>query len=451
VSAESDAVQHALDEVLRAGASAADAVLVAGDLLEARVRGEEIDFVKQARDKTLGLRAFVAGSHGMRTALTSTADLSPDVVARMAVETVALAKATAEDPVAGLPEGGFAEDIPDLDLFEPTDRPVEAEGRIAAARAAEDAARAVDARIVNSEGSGVGANFARIAYANTAGFGGEYASASHSVFCEPIASENDSMQRDYWMTVAHKLADLEDPGAVGRHAAERALRRLGAKAVPTCEAPVIFDALTAPSLVRQLASCVNGYAVYRGTSFLGGKLGEMIASDAVTIIDDGRLPGGLGSKPFDAEGQPTRRNVIVEKGRLGSYLLDSYSARKLDLQSTGSAARGAGSGPSASTTNLWLEPGTQTLDEIIASTDKGLLVTELIGFGFNPLTGDYSRGAAGLWIENGEITHPVEEITIAGNFAEMLTSIDAISSELRWLGSVASPPLRISRMTVGGA
>jgi PmbA protein len=258
------------------------------------------------------------------------------------------------------------------------------------------------------------------------------------------------MQRDYWMTVAHKLADLEEPGAVGRHAAERALRRLGAKAVPTCEVPVIFDALTAPSLLRQLASCVNGYAVYRGTSFLGGKLGEMIASDAVTIIDDGRLPGGLGSKPFDAEGQPTRRNVIVEKGRLGSYLLDSYSARKLDLQSTGSAARGAGSGPSASTTNLWLEPGTQTLDEIIASTDEGLLVTELIGFGFNPLTGDYSRGAAGLWIENGEITHPVAEITIAGNFAEMLTSIDAIASELLWLGSAASPPLRISRMTVGG-
>ena len=170
----------------------------------------------------------------------------------------------------------------------------------------------------------------------------------------------------------------------------------------------------------------------------------------MTIIDDGRLPGGLGSKPFDGEGQATRRNVVVEKGRLGTYLLDTYSARKLDMRSTGSAARGAGSGPVASTTNLWLEPGNQSLDEIIATTPRGLLVTELIGFGFNPVTGDYSRGAAGLWIENGEITVPIDEITIAGNFAEMLQGIDAIASELHWFGAIASPALRISRMTVAG-
>ncbi len=450
MSEHSDVIQRALDGAVRAGAAAADAVLVAADELQARVRGPEIDFVKQARDRTLGLRAFVAGKAGLRTAVTSTADLSADAVERMVQEAVALASATAEDPAAGLPEGGFAEDVPDLDLFEPSDRPVEPEERIAAARAAEDAARALDGRIVNSEGSQVGSSFARIAYGNSAGFLGEYESARHSLFCEPIARENGSMQRDYWMTAGRKLAVLEAPAAVGRRAAERALRRLGAKPAATCEAAVIFDPMTAPSLLRQLAQCVNGYSIYRGTSFLAGKLGESIASADVTIVDDGRLPGGLGSKPFDAEGLPTRRNVVVEKGRLGTYLLDTYSARKLDMRSTGSATRGAGRGPSASTTNLWLEPGNLTLDEIIATTDKGLLVTELIGFGFNPLTGDYSRGAAGLWIENGEITGPVEEITIAGNFAEMLHSIDAIASELRWFGAIAAPALRISRMTVAG-
>ena len=449
-SEESEVVQRSLEELLRAGAAAADAVLVADELLEARVRGTEIDFVKQAREKTLGLRAFVEGSGGRQTAVTSTADLSPAVVERMAGETVALASAMAADPMAGLPQE-FTTDIPDLDLFEPTDRPVEAKARIQAARAAEEAARALDKRIVNSEGSHVRASFARIAYGNTAGFLGEYEASSHSLYCEPIARENGSMQRDYWMTVARRLGNLEEPAAVGRRAAERALQRLGAKPVATCEIPIIFDPRTAPTLLRQLAQCVNGYAIYRGTSFLAGKLGESIASEGVTIIDDGRLPGGLGSKPFDGEGQATRRNVVVEKGRLGSYLLDSYSARKLDMRSTGSAARRAGSGPVASATNLWLEPGNQSLDEIIATTPRGLLVTELIGFGFNPVTGDYSRGAAGLWIENGEITVPVDEITIAGNFAEMLHGIDAIASELHWFGAVASPALRISRMTVAGA
>ncbi len=451
MSVESDSLELALAAVRRAGASAADAVLVSGEMLQARVRASEIDFVKQARDRTLGLRAFVEGRSGLRTALTSTSDLSPDVVERMAEETVALATATSEDPMAGLPDGGFASDFPDLELFEPTDRPVEVDGRISAARSAEEAARAVDERIVNSEGSQVSASFSHVAYANTAGFLGEYESAYHSMFSEPLARENGSLQRDYWMTVGRKLGDLEEPASVGRHAAERALRRLGAKAVATCEVPVIFDALTAPSLLHQLAQCTNGYSVYRGTSFLAGKLGETIASDTVTIIDDGRLPGRLGSKPFDAEDQPTRRNVIVERGKLETYLLDSYSARKLERTSTGSAARGPGSGPTASTTNLWLEPGSLTEDEIIASTDKGLLVTELIGFGFNPVTGDYSRGAAGLWIENGEITGPVDEITIAGNFADMLTGIDAVGRELRWFGAVASPLLRIARMTVAGS
>jgi PmbA protein len=213
---------------------------------------------------------------------------------------------------------------------------------------------------------------------------------------------------------------------------------------------VIFDPVTAPSLLGHIAACVNGYSVYRQTSFLAERRGDEIASELVTVLDDGRLPGGLGSKPFDGEGQPTRRNVVVERGCLATFLLDSYSARKLGSQSTGNAARGAGSLPTAAPTNLWLEPGDAELDEIIADTGRGLLVTELIGMGFNPVTGDYSRGAAGLWIENGEIAFPVEEITIAGNLADMLKRIDAVGSDLTWLGRIASPSLRIANMTIAG-
>lgn len=324
------------------------------------------------------------------------------------------------------------------------------ETRIQDARTAEAAARGADPRIDNSEGSQIGSSFSHVSYGNSAGFFGEYETAVHSLFSEPVAKNNGGLQRDYWYTVARRLSDLEPPSSVGRRAAERALRRLGAKRVATCEAAVIFDPVTAPSLLGHLTSCINGYTVYRQTSYLAGKLGETIATASMTVIDDGIRPGGLGSKPFDGEGLPTRRTVVVDRGRLSSYLLDSYSARKLGMKSTGSASRAAGSSPSAASTNLWLEPGQRSLDEIIGSTERGLLVTELIGMGFNPVTGDYSRGAAGLWIEGGEIVGPVEELTIAGNLSEMLMDVDAIGSDLLWLGSTASPSVRISKMMIAG-
>jgi len=390
------------------------------------------------------------GGEGLRTAVTSTCDLSPEAVDRMAEETVALARATAPDPHAGLPEGGFAEQLPDLDLYDESDRNVSVEARIEDARRAEAAARAYDPRIDNSEGSQAGSDFSRIVYGSSAGFLGEYAAAHHSLFSEPLASEGESKQRDYWMTVGRRLSDLDDAAEVGRKAAERAVRRLGARRVPTCEVPVIFDPFTAPSLLGQLVGCASGYAVYRQASFLRDRMGERIAAAGVSVIDDGRLQGGLGSKPFDGEGLPTRRNVIVENGTLRSWLLDSYSGRKLGLDSTGNASRGAGSGPGVGATNLWLEPGDTSLEQIIAGTERGLLVTELIGMGFNPTTGDYSRGACGLWIEKGEIVHPVEEITIASNLGEMLMNVDAIGDELIWRGRTASPALRIAQMTVAG-
>ena len=445
-----EAVRRAVRRALDAGAHSADAALAESDAFEARVRGREIDFVKQARERVLGIRAFVAGPGGLRTAITSTSDLAPDTIDRLAAETVALARATAPDPAAGLPEDGFAADAPDLALFAPEDRHVAVEARIEEARRAEAAARALDPRIANSEGSQVESGFRRTTYANSAGFAGSYESASHSLFCEPLAREGESMQRDYWMTAARTLGALEDPAAVGRRAAERALRRLGARPVPTCEVPVIFEPLVARSLLGQLAGCVAGSAVYREATFLKDRLGERIASERVTVIDDGRLPGGLGSRPFDGEGLPTRRNVVVEEGRLRTWLLDSYSGRKLGLASTGNAVRGAAGAPSPGPTNLWLEPGELSPEEIVGRTERGLLVTELIGMGFNPVTGDYSRGAAGLWIEDGRPVHAVEEVTIAGNLGDMLAAIDLVGSDLVRLGAIAAPTLRVARMTVAG-
>jgi PmbA protein len=214
---------------------------------------------------------------------------------------------------------------------------------------------------------------------------------------------------------------------------------------------VLFEPLVARSLLGHIAGCVSGGAIYREASFLAGRLGDRIASELVTVIDDGRLPGGLGSRPFDGEGQPTRRNVILDRGVLKTYLLDSYSARKLGMQSTGSAARGAGSAPSPSSTNLWLEPGQLSPEEMIRRTERGLLVTELIGMGFNAVTGDNSRGAAGLWIEAGRVVHAVEEITIAGHLGEMLASIDLVGSDLLWAGATAAPTVRVASMTIAGS
>ncbi len=445
------AVERCLARLRSGGAHAGDVCFAESDTLEARVRDTEIDFVKQARERTLGIRAFVAGSGGLQSALTSTSDLGAETLDAMVEETLALARATAADPAAGLPGGGYAEDHPELGLFDPADRDVDAETRIRDARRAEESARAFDARIDNSEGSQVDSASARWVYGNTDGFLGEYASASHGLFSEPVARQGETMQRDWAVSVGRRLADLEDAEAVGRRAAERAVRRLGARQSATCTVPVIFEPRTARSLVGHIASCVNGNAVYREASCYAGRLGERVAAAGVTVIDDGRLPGGLGSRPFDGEGQPTRRTAVVEGGVLRSYLLDSYSARKLSAESTGNASRSAAGGPGPGVTNLWLAPGTASAEEIVADTPRGLYVTELIGMGFNAVTGDYSRGAAGFWIENGELTYPVEEVTIAGRLDDMLGGIDAVGSDLEWLGSVAAPTLRIRDMTVAGS
>jgi PmbA protein len=258
------------------------------------------------------------------------------------------------------------------------------------------------------------------------------------------------MQRDFWYAVQRQFSRLESPESVGREAARRAVRRLGARKLSTRRAPVIFDPETAGSLLGNLCSAVSGHALYKGASFLIGQLGTRLAPEFVTIYDDGRRPGGLGSRPFDGEGLPTRKTTVVDSGVLTSYLLDTYSGRKLGLASTGNASRAVGESPSAGPTNFYLVPGAASPEEIIRSVRGGLYVTELIGFGVNMVTGDYSRGAAGQWIENGELAYPVEEITIAGNLKHMLANIETVGSDLEFRGRIASPTMKIREMMIAG-
>ncbi len=308
-----------------------------------------------------------------------------------------------------------------------------------------------DPRITNSEGGGFDAATGASVLANSHGFVGEYRRSFCAVMAIPVAKgEDGAMQRDYWSSVARTLRKLESPEEVGKKAAERTLRRLGARKVKTAKVPVVFDPLVARALLEHVFEAVNGDSIYRGASFLAGQLGAKIAGENVTVVDDGTLPGLFGTSPFDGEGVPSRRTVVVERGVLRSYLLNTYTAKKLGLETTGNAARGITGNPGIGCGNFFLEPGTRTENEIIADVKAGLYVTDFLGFGVNLVTGDFSRGASGMWIENGELTYPVEEITVAGNLKEMLNNISAIGSELEFRGSVASPAIRMEGLTVAG-
>jgi PmbA protein len=437
-----------LDHATRAGAATADAVLVESSAFAAGIRLGEIEKLTDARERRLGLRVFAGAS----VAIAATADLSPSGLSRFAADTVGLARVTAADPLAGLPDPrALATDAPDLDLYDAAADAPNPDHALAQARAAEGAALAVDPRLSNSEGAEFSQDASTIAYASTLGFAGSYRRSSFHLGVEPVATHEGAMQRDFWYARARHLARLDDPVAIGRRAAERTLRRLGARRVKTQEAPVIFESTVAVSLLGHLAGAVTGQSLYRGTSFLIGRLGDTIAAPCMTVVDDGRMARGHGSRPFDAEGLPTRRTVVVERGVLTSYLLDTYSAKRLELASTGNAARSIGDAPGAAPTNFYLEAGPHTPESIIASVERGLLVTELIGFGVNSVTGDYSRGAAGLWIEHGEIVHPVEEITIAGNLLDMFRDIEMVGSDLEFRGSMAAPMIKIGHMTIAGA
>jgi PmbA protein len=448
---ETDLKSLAQDIVARAmssGATAAECVVREGDEFSTLVRLGEVETLKESGSKAIGVRVFF----GKRSASTYSSDFSRAGLDRMVSSALQLAKITSEDPNAGIPEPSQLGSINgDLDLYSSDVYSLPGQERIAYARRAEKAALDADPRIKNSDGGSFDAATGHKILANSHGFIGEYRRSYCSVAAVPIAQDDKgAMQRDYWFSVARSLKLLESPEEVGKIAAKRALRRLGARKVKTQHVPVIFDPLVATSILEHIFEGVNGDSVYRGASFLAGKLGQSIASPNVTVIDDGTIKGGFGTSPFDGEGIPTRRTVVIDKGVLTSYLLNTYSAKKLGLQTTGNASRGLAGTPGIGPGNYFLQPGTKTPQQLIAEVKDGLYVTEFLGMGVNLVTGDYSRGASGLWISGGELTYPVEEITVAGNLKDMFMNISEVASDLEFRGAVAAPTIRIDGLTVGG-
>jgi len=439
---------------MKAGATDAEAVAREGDEFSVNVRMGEVETLKESGSRGIGLRVF----HGKRSASSSTSDLTPDGIRQLVDGAMALVKFTEEDPFTGLPETTeFGSLSGDLHLYFEDVYSLEGPERIEWARRAEAAALAADPRITNSDGGSFDAANGRMVLANSRGFVGGYRTSYAGVSAAPLAmDENGQMQRDGWWSSARRLADVETPESIGKEAARRTLRRLGARRVPTQRVPIVFAPEVARSLIGSVFEAASGDAIWRGASFLAGKLGAQIAAHFLTIVDDHtmQLPtgaGGYGTSPFDGEGLPSRRTVVVEEGTLRSYLLNTYTARKLGLKSTHNASRGLAGTPGIGCGNLYLEPGNLSPDEIIRDVQAGLYVTSLMGFGTNIVTGDYSRGATGLWIENGHLTHAVEEVTIAGNLAQMLMNVSAIGNDLEFRSAVASPTLRIEGMTVAGA
>jgi PmbA protein len=448
---ETDLKSLAQDLVQRAmssGASAAECVAREGDEFSTVVRLGQVETLKESGSRAIGVRVFF----GQRCASTYSSDFSREGLDRMLKSALELAKITSEDPSAGIPEPALLGSISgDLDLYYDDVYSLPGEQRIDYARRAEKAALDFDPRLKNSDGGSFDAATGRKVLFNSHGFTGEYRRSYCSAAAVPIAQdEKGNMQRDYWFSVARSLSRLESPEHIGKIAAERTLRRLGARKVKTAEVPVIFDPLVATSIIDHIFEGVNGDSVYRGASFLAGKLGQKVAGDNVTIIDDGTMPGGFGTSPFDGEGVPTRRTVVIANGVLKSYLLNTYTAKKLGLQTTANASRGLAGNPGIGPGNYFLQPGTKTPKQIIGDIKEGLYVTEFLGHGANLVTGDYSRGASGMWISGGEFAYPVEEITVAGNLKEMFFHIAEIGNDLEFRGAMACPTIRIDGLTVGG-
>jgi PmbA protein len=441
-------------QATKGGATDAEAVISEGDEFSVTVRMGEVETLQESGARGVGLRVFV----GQRSASASTSDLTPDGIAQLVSGALALARVTEEDTFSGLPDHSeFGQISSDLHLYFEDVYSLPAAERIDRARRAEAASLAFDTRIANSQGGHFDAATGRRIFANSRGFLGEYRTSYCGISAAPLAVDADGqMQRDFWYSSARRIADLESPESIGEEAARRALRRLGARRVPTQRLPIVFSPEVARSLLGHLFEAASGDSIWRSASFLAGQLGQPIAAPNLTLIDDHTmlLPtgvGGFGTSPFDGEGLPARRTVVVENGVLQTYLLNTYTARKLNMHSTGNATRGLAGSPGIGAGNLYLQPGTQTPEAILAEILAGLYVTSLMGFGANLVTGDYSRGASGLWIENGELTHAVEEVTIAGNLREMLKNITAIGNDLVFRSSVTAPTLRVDGMTVAGA
>ncbi|MYG53829.1 MAG: TldD/PmbA family protein [Rhodospirillaceae bacterium] len=437
-----------LEDLLKAaraaGADAADAVYIEGDSLSHSQRLGNVEMIERAEGRDLGLRVFA----GRRQASVSATEIAPETFAALAGRAIAMARAVPEDPYCGIAGAGqIAGAPPDFEMADAAEPP--ADLLIARASEAEDAARAVDG-VTNSEGAQASWSRTRVFLAATNGFAGSYARSSHSVGVSVVAGAGSDMQTDYDYHTAVFSGDLMAPAEIGRSAGERAVARLGARPVKTVKAPVVFDPRVAGSLLRHLLGAINGASVARGTSFLKDRLGETVMASGLSVIEDPHRPRGLRSKPFDGEGLANRRNALVDGGVLTTWLLDLRSARQLEMAPTGHAGRGTSGPPSPAATNVYLEAGAVSRQDLLAGIDSGLYVTEMIGMGVNGVTGDYSRGAGGYWIDKGELAFPVTELTIAGNLKDMFTAITpADDLDLRY--GIDAPTLRIDGMTIAGA
>jgi len=435
--------ERLVDAARRAGADGADAIATRSVALSVQVRDGTVEESERSEGDSMGLRAFV----GRRQAVVSTNDIAGASAHDLAARAVAMARAAPEDPFAGLAERDLLmRSFPDLDLLD---------GELPAVDALEETAKTVEAAglavkgVTKSGGASAAAGIGGVVLVTSHGFTGAYLGSRHSIAMQAIAGEGTAMERDYDFSSALHAGDLDTPDQIGRSAGERAVRRLNPRKVSTIRVPVVFDPRVAGSLVGHLASAANGSAIARKTSFLQDKLGEQIFSSGVTIVDDPLRRRGLRSHPFDAEGVAGKRRAIVENGVLTTWFLDCATARELGLQTTGHAQRGVSSTPSPSPSNLHLEPGAQAPEAMIAEIAEGFYVTDLIGMGANIVTGDYSRGASGFWIENGKLTYPVSEVTIAGRLDDIFRAL-APANDLTFRYGTNAPTLRVEGLTVAG-
>ncbi len=431
----------------QAGASAAEVLVREGLDFSAAVRLGSVDKLQQASFRRLGIRIF----SGSRAAVSATSDFSREVLSRVVGDTMDMARIASDDPAAGLPQADeYSRPRRSLNICFPAAASLPSGDKIDLARRCEKAALAYDSLLKNSEGSSFSDSMIHITYANSIGVCSSYARTLSTLRVAPLAERDGEKQRDAWFTTHLDLSRLQSPEEVGAEAARRTLRRLGARKVTTCEVPVVFDPLSGAILFKHVAEAVSGTALLRGASFAMNKLGARIASPFVTVYDDALLESGLASRPFDAEGVSSQTTTVIHEGVLESYLLDSYSARKLGLRSTANSNREPHGGHASGPSNFYLAPGKATPAEIIGAVKRGLYVTDLIGFGVNVVSGNFSQGATGLWIENGAFAFPVEEITVAGNLKDMLTAIEAVGNDLRVLGEIFTPTFLVGKMVVSG-
>ncbi len=437
-----------VERARRAGAEVAEVSGRQGYDLSVRVRLGKTELVEEAGHRSLSLRVIC----GQRVAITATSDLTQPGLERLVADAIELARLSEPDPFAGPadPSELCEPPFPNLDLYDERVGEISAAEAISIAEAAERAALGADPRLTLSEGASFSRSTGQSVMVLSSGFSGSLKGSYASLSVAPVAEDADNKKRrgSYWTAHRHREG-LESPEAVGLEAARRTLRKLGARKVPTTEASIVFDPDVARSLLGSFAGCILGGAIWKKSSYLLEREGSEVASPLVTIVDDPLIPRAPGSRPFDGEGLRSRRNLVVERGTLKTYLLDSYSARKLGRHSTGSASRSGGVGPS--TSNFLLLAGEHDAKALLKSTSSGLYVTEMMGFGFNAVTGDFSRGAAGFWIENGELAFPVSEVTISSNLDTMLKGIDAVADDLVLKTSIAAPTIRVERMTISGS